>query len=655
MALRRELLTASVLAAALLVLLPAAAMAAPRWLGGEPLEAPAGSAPRVAADANGNAVAIWLGAGGGVNAAYRPRGGPWGGAENLDPGTDVFAATPRVTVQPDGEFVAVWVAERGTGPSFPLRWARRPAGEGWSPPATIDGIGCCPGITALQASADGSVLVVATDEGTPQSNRRPPGSETWGPAENVGTESGTQVAVAPDGSAVAANTGSCGEAGCIRAAYRPPAGPWGPAETAALPRGANVTGLAVAAGPDSSYTVVWAENTRLGQATGPPGAVRSSDRSAGAGGVWDAAPTLVADLPDDSPGCPQSSFGCIDLATGGDGAQLAVWQQAGSFGDIVAGRLRSTDGDWSPGMERVGDTGAAATSVAAAITAGGVPVAAWPDRSGGVARAAFRGAPGTWVATPLGPAAGSVDLDDLAVDGDGNAVTAWTDPSGASAAGFDGGFPRINSISVPATGTAGDALAFSATADDAWSGVSISWLFGDGGSAAGSVVSHTYGAAGTFSARATATDGVGNASESTGSTAVAAAPDPCGTGDRDKDGIKDACDTNDGSRRPVAFKTVNATVVSGDVFIKLPAGAARAAQGRKPPKGFVRLQGANTIPVGSTLDTARGRVKLRSASDTRARRLQSASSSPAASSSARPASPRGKAKRRSTQLITVSA
>ena len=103
---------------------------------------------------------------------------------------------------------------------------------------------------------------------------------------------------------------------------------------------------------------------------------------------------------------------------------------------------------------------------------------------------------------------------------------------------------------------------------------------------------------------------------------------PCatgGSGDADKDGIVDGCDTNNGAERPKAFKTVNATVVSGEVFVKLPAGssASRAAAARKAPKGFKRLLGAETIPVGATLDTAHGRVKVRSAADTKAKKLQS--------------------------------
>jgi hypothetical protein len=55
-------------------------------------------------------------------------------------------------------------------------------------------------------------------------------------------------------------------------------------------------------------------------------------------------------------------------------------------------------------------------------------------------------------------------------------------------------------------------------------------------------------------------------------------------------------------------------VVSGQVFIKLPgSGRARATT---PPKGFVPFTGAANIPVGSQLDTKKGRVALTSAADT---------------------------------------
>jgi hypothetical protein len=64
---------------------------------------------------------------------------------------------------------------------------------------------------------------------------------------------------------------------------------------------------------------------------------------------------------------------------------------------------------------------------------------------------------------------------------------------------------------------------------------------------------------------------------------------------------------------PVPGKSVVVKVVSGQVFIKLPGkGRARATA----PKGFVPFTGAANIPVGSQLDTSKGRVALTSAADT---------------------------------------
>jgi hypothetical protein len=92
-------------------------------------------------------------------------------------------------------------------------------------------------------------------------------------------------------------------------------------------------------------------------------------------------------------------------------------------------------------------------------------------------------------------------------------------------------------------------------------------------------------------------------------------------GDADRDGILDDEDSSDGSQKPVPGKSVQVRVVSGEVFIKLPTGNGRAVG---PPKGFVPLKGAASIPVGSQLDTENGRVALTSAADTGAKKTQKA-------------------------------
>jgi hypothetical protein len=65
---------------------------------------------------------------------------------------------------------------------------------------------------------------------------------------------------------------------------------------------------------------------------------------------------------------------------------------------------------------------------------------------------------------------------------------------------------------------------------------------------------------------------------------------------------------------PVPGKSVVVRVVSGEVFIKLPGSGRARATG--PPKGFVPFTGAANIPVGSQLDTRKGRVALTSAATT---------------------------------------
>jgi hypothetical protein len=70
---------------------------------------------------------------------------------------------------------------------------------------------------------------------------------------------------------------------------------------------------------------------------------------------------------------------------------------------------------------------------------------------------------------------------------------------------------------------------------------------------------------------------------------------------------------------PVPGKSVNVSVVSGQVFVKLPGAGGRATG---PAKGFVPLTGAIQIPVGSQLDTSKGRVRLTSAADTGGKKTQ---------------------------------
>lgn len=96
--------------------------------------------------------------------------------------------------------------------------------------------------------------------------------------------------------------------------------------------------------------------------------------------------------------------------------------------------------------------------------------------------------------------------------------------------------------------------------------------------------------------------------------------------DEDEDAVGDACEIlPSGDIEPVAGLRTTVEAVAGEVFVRLPAGAAAAQlpRGFVPLKGifrstaasgeFVPLKGIASIPVGSTVDARRGQLALTAA------------------------------------------
>jgi hypothetical protein len=85
--------------------------------------------------------------------------------------------------------------------------------------------------------------------------------------------------------------------------------------------------------------------------------------------------------------------------------------------------------------------------------------------------------------------------------------------------------------------------------------------------------------------------------------------------DADSDGVGDACETApSGATTPVTGERVIVEVISGEVFIKLP--ASRTFK-QAPIAGFVPLKGIAALPVGTIVDTRKGRLAMQSTVDGR--------------------------------------
>lgn len=215
----------------------------------------------------------------------------------------------------------------------------------------------------------------------------------------------------------------------------------------------------------------------------------------------------------------------------------ALWaDRAGDllFSQSLAGKVfvRKPGAAWSAGADpHAGDGFSGGTGLTMGPT-GAAGAAYQPSTSATMVERSINLDGTIGAAQTIATLGGSELAPGIGFDAEGDGVVAWgelnstTGKETVRAAAYDAAGPRLSAVSIPATATVGDTLAFSLSASDAWSAVSsFGWDFGDGSAAgAGASVSHAYGAAGAKSVTATATDAVGNASTATGTVTVAAAP-----------------------------------------------------------------------------------------------------------------------------------
>jgi hypothetical protein len=359
-----------------------------------------------------------------------------------------------------GNAVVVWVQ----GGSGPIKVASRPAGGLFSQAVDLSAVGVSVGAPKVAIDAAGAVVAVwrraTATSAAIQHAIRPAGGVFSAPADLSapnGHANTPQLAMDAAGDAVAVWQARNGIHDQIQAASRKPGAGFSSLESlSALGRNAQTPEVAV--GPGGAAVVAWARET----AGAPAGPYEIQAVTRSAGGSF----SPVADLSGGTPGGPSAA---PQVAMDAAGDAVVVWRRLDATGlSRVEGAIRPAGGAFSRPTE-LSAPQSYAIHQAAAIDGGGDAVAVW---------------------TAFVPGSSS---------------------SRIQAAVYDATAPRLDAVSIPASGVAGVPVSFSVSPFDAWSSVSSAWAFGDGATASGPATEHTYLAPGSYRVGVTVSDAAGTA------------------------------------------------------------------------------------------------------------------------------------------------
>lgn len=491
--------------------------------------------PQVEVDDSGTATAVWAAQDGttlewSLRASTHPVGGDWSSPVVLNAPAEVIDEQDfDLAVGPGGDAVVAWQLE---GSVELVRAVRRAPGGLWSSPATLSAPNDSSRDVAAGVDGAGNALVIWRDttlDDIVASTSLPGGPWTAGtPFFADGANGAPDVAVAPDGRAAAvwADLDQVSGEIVIRARSRASAqAPFGTTSTLSATTSLaqdptidiNASGMAVAAwikaAPDTQH-----------------GAVRAARMAPT--GAWGTS-ALVSAVPDTATANDDAEG--VEAVIDPAGVATLAWVHEvyddPQFGVVnVESASAPAGGPWS-GVSVLGPVDLYYEPHLSVDAAGNV-AAVWA-RDAVSPQLARRPAGATWQApVALDPRDVRYGAPAVAPSPGGDVVAVWN----ATNQGFTTGYvssrtydvegPHLSPVSIPSGTTTGQPTTFSATALDAWSGPgTLAWTFGDGFSASGPSVSHTYAAPGSYTVTVTATDAVGNTRTSSGTiTVTTAAP-----------------------------------------------------------------------------------------------------------------------------------
>ncbi|MHB1836813.1 MAG: hypothetical protein ACYCXW_17840, partial [Solirubrobacteraceae bacterium] len=505
---------ATPLACALLALVPAPAWATPAWTSPQNLAAVPTTdpiSPVVGVDAAGDAVALWGDNGtsrdsAAVWAAVRPAGGGWQAPVQLFGAAGAaWVGGFDLAVNARGEAVAVWEAyhcalvgatttvcnyqpvQAAVGSALTGSWqAPVTLGEaasttsssyaGPSPRVAIDARG---NATAVWQHYDGSQYTLSAA-------RLSSTTGAWtAPTAIFGNSASSEL---PD-LAVDARGDTVVGYGSDATSY--PAG--APGWTAPVSVTSGIEPIAqVAIDAHGNAIATW-----IGSHTDINNNVQWLDYVAAmpAGGAWQA-PVALSD------GQTTASDARISVDAAGDAA--AVWSGTLNGVTIVDARTRpATSSDWYP-VTAISGSAASFQMPDVTVDSNGDAIALWQQHSGGdtsdvTMQAAVHPAlpanaswePLTSISSALTGIGAVQRVTHMAADAQGDVAAVWYGSGAIQAAGHDGGGPSLNALTIPSTGTAGQALSFTVSPLDVWSALgATNWSFGDGTTSTGQAVGH---------------------------------------------------------------------------------------------------------------------------------------------------------------------
>jgi hypothetical protein len=530
----------------LALLLPGASAATPTWLPPATLSPPLNAYANadVAVDAAGDAVAVWIGPARtgptyhAVETSSRPAGGNWSQpvAISSDEPPEYHCETcldPHVAIDASGKAYAVWSFYDPSNPSKPYRkivLRTRSADGTWASRGTILSTTIVDNESPrIAASPTGDVGVVwhslVSGRNAVQGYFRS-ASGTSFPAQTISNTSveafHPDVGVSAGGNTVATffQGANSVKSGVMNVVTRAPAGPW------SSPKAISAAGVYeqdLAVGPAGDAAAVWsrvdgADMTR----------VEASVRPAGSSG-W-SPPTRISAVVQGG-----AYVQTPQVAVGPTGLAAAVWVDVSTpTKTVIDGAVRPAGAAsvWGPAVP-LSAPGVSASVPRVAVSAAKTAVAIWSrGLTSSVVQSSMRSS-GGWTPPVTVSGGDNAGIPAIAVDSQGNAVGAWPGSDGMNtyirAAGFDAAGPGLNGLVVPANGVVGHRLSFAVSPFDVWSALGLGpvWVFGDGGTGAGTTASHTYAAPGTYAVTVSQADAVGNTSTASRQLTVTATPVYC--------------------------------------------------------------------------------------------------------------------------------